>query len=601
MPFPKYMIKYFIYCRKSSEDEERQILSIEAQLTELREFAKQNNLLIIREYYESKTAKEPGREIFNEMLREIEKGNASGILAWNPDRLARNSIDGGRIIYLVDTEKIKALKFPTFWFEATPQGKFMLSVAFGQAKYYTDNLRENILRGIRQKLRRGELPAKAPIGYFNEPRLRTIEPNRETFKKVKQALEAFATGNYTLSKIQSKMFSLGLVAKNGKPLHLSTIQDILRNPFYYGNFLYKGELFQGSHKPMISKKLLDKIQQAMIDNGKPRKKQNKKDFLFKNFARCGHCGYMITAEKHVKKSGLKFSYYRCARKSTTEKCTSGFLREEKLYQQVKEICQKVSLPDVWKDKFLGRVSLWDKEQDNSSKIFAQNLKNDLEEVKRKINRLMDVYLDEEIEVVEFQQKKNALMDENKTLEEKLSDFERKGNHWLELTRNWIIEANQAKNIVCQENFSEMKNFLKTVGSNRQISVRTLAVDFKIPWQMLAETNAATENAETKTGIDSKMWTWGESDSRLSNANAAYYHYTTGPIYKLNTSYQLLNYQLPISISSLHFLTIHYPVHTPQNALAIPRNSPACDQYEDSRETKNSQSSRKDETAEKAGQ
>ncbi|MCX6766818.1 MAG: recombinase family protein [Candidatus Moranbacteria bacterium] len=506
LPFSnKKMIKYFIYCRKSSEDEERQILSIEAQLTELREFAKQNSLFVVKEFYESKTAKEPGREIFNEMLSEIEKGNAGGILAWNPDRLARNSIDGGRIIYLVDTGKIKALKFPTFWFEATPQGKFMLSVAFGQAKYYTDNLRENILRGIRQKLRRGELPAKAPSGYFNEPRLRTIEPDKRTFRKVKQALEAFATRNYTLSKIQSKMFSLGLVAKTGKPLHLSTIQDILKNPFYYGNFLYKGELYQGSHKPMISKKLFDKIQQAMIDNGKPRKKQ-KKDFLFKNFARCGHCGYMITAEKHIKKSGLEFVYYRCTRKSKVQKCDNGFLREKKLYKQVKEVCQKVSLPDEWKEKYLEKVSAWDKERDNSSKIFAQNIKNDLEKVKRKINRLMDVYLDEEIEVVEFQQKKNALMDEKKTLEEKLSDFERKGNHWLELTRNWIIEANQAKNIVCQENFSEMKNFLKTVGSNRRISARTLAVDFKIPWDFLAETNAETENAETKIALNRKWWT-----------------------------------------------------------------------------------------------
>ncbi|MEK6901113.1 MAG: recombinase family protein [Nanoarchaeota archaeon] len=121
------MIKYFIYCRKSSEEEERQMLSIEAQVTELREYAKNNGLFVAKEFHESKTAKEPGRGVFNEMLAEIEKGNASGILAWNPDRLARNSVDGGKVIYLVDTGKIESLKFPTFWFEGTPQGKFMLS------------------------------------------------------------------------------------------------------------------------------------------------------------------------------------------------------------------------------------------------------------------------------------------------------------------------------------------------------------------------------------------------------------------------------------------------------------------------------------------
>src|SRR3990167_5646365 len=118
----------------------------------------------------------------------------------------------------------------------------MLSVAFGQAKYYTDNLRENILRGIRQKIRRGELSAKAPMGYFNEPRLSTLEPNTKIFNKVKEVLRAFATGEYTLTKIQSKMFSLGLVSKDGKPPHLSTIHNILTNPFYYGHFRYRGEI-----------------------------------------------------------------------------------------------------------------------------------------------------------------------------------------------------------------------------------------------------------------------------------------------------------------------------------------------------------------------
>ena len=121
------MTKFFIYCRKSSEDEEKQILSIEAQLQKLRDFANnKENLEIVNEFVEIKTAKEPGRFVFNEMLSQIEKGKAEGILAWHPDRLARNSVDDGRIIYLIDSEKIKELKFPSFWFEPTPQGKLIL-------------------------------------------------------------------------------------------------------------------------------------------------------------------------------------------------------------------------------------------------------------------------------------------------------------------------------------------------------------------------------------------------------------------------------------------------------------------------------------------
>ena len=461
------------------------------------------------------------------MMSEIEKGNASGILAWNPDRLARNSIDGGRVIYLVDTGKITSLKFPTFWFEPTPQGKFMLSVAFGQAKYYTDNLRENILRGIRQKIRRGELSAKAPLGYFNEPRLRTIEPDKKTFNKVKEILRAFATCEYTLTKIQSKMFSLGLVDKDGKLPHLSTIQKILTNPFYYGHFRYRGEVHQGSHKPMISKKLFDKIQEALILNSKPRKKRGPKNFQFLNFAVCGECGYSITAERHIKKSGLKFVYYRCTHKSKTQNCSqTRFLREEVLTEQVKESCQKVSLSDDWREKYLAKVGEWKKENSQSSNFFAQNLKIELEKAKTKINRLMDAYLEGDLELPEFQLKKNDLMSEKKDIEEKLSDFERKGNHWLELVRNWIIEANQAKNFVLENNFSEMKNLIKKIGSNRRILNQRLFVDFKKPWNylyFLSAESRAESAGEAKILRNRQMWTRGESNPYLPDANRMLCH------------------------------------------------------------------------------
>src|SRR4030042_4251397 len=106
--------KIFLYARKSTDEPKRQVLSIEAQMFELREFAKKEGLNIVREFMESKTAKEPGREIFNDMVASIEKNEAEGILAWHPDRLARNSVDGGKVIYLLDTGKIAELKIRNY-------------------------------------------------------------------------------------------------------------------------------------------------------------------------------------------------------------------------------------------------------------------------------------------------------------------------------------------------------------------------------------------------------------------------------------------------------------------------------------------------------
>ena len=125
-------MRYIIYCRKSTDEKNRQVLSIDGQLSELKEFAKRENLQIVDTVLESKTAKEPGREKFADLLKRIEKGEANGILSWHPDRLARNSVDGGKIIYLLDIGKLTNLKFPTFWFDNTPQGKFMLNIPFYQ-------------------------------------------------------------------------------------------------------------------------------------------------------------------------------------------------------------------------------------------------------------------------------------------------------------------------------------------------------------------------------------------------------------------------------------------------------------------------------------
>jgi len=527
--------KFYLYARKSTEDEDHQIMSIEAQLCELREFAQKEGLEIVEEITEAKSAKIPGREKFGEMIAKIEKADGVGILAWHPDRLARNSIDGGRIIYLVDIGKIVALHFPTFWFEPTPQGKFMLSVAFGQAKYYTDNLRENILRGIRQKIRRGELSAKAPLGYFNEPKLRTIEPNIKTFKKVKECLEAFATGKYTLTAMQKKMFSIGLTSHSENLLHIASVRHILENPFYYGYFRYRGEIHQGSHKPMISKKLFDQIQQALADNGKPRKKRGNKGFYFLNFAACGDCGYSITAERKTKKSGKIYIYYRCTHKSKMKICGQHrFLREEKLAEQVKDCVQKVSLPDEWREKYLERLNQWETEGRQPSELFAQNLQNQLLALKAKINRLTDAYLDGGLELSEYQERKNKLMTERKDFEEKLSDFERKGNRWLELARKWILEANQAEKLAQGNDFQEMRAFLEKIGSNRRIQNQTLAVELKMPWislEKLAKQNPAEGGAGENLPPETEMWTWRESNSRLYNANVACYHCTTGPCTK----------------------------------------------------------------------
>ncbi len=358
-------MRYFIYARKSTDDEDRQVLSIEAQLKELREYAKRENLFVYKELVEARTAKEPGRPIFNAMLSSIQKHEAEGILAWHPDRLARNSVDGGKIIYLVDQGIIKDLRFPAFRFDDNAQGKFMLSIVFGQSKYYIDALSENIRRGIRLKLSKGIWPQWAPIGYLNDRKRRTIIKDEGKAPFIKRVFELYSTGKYTLEEIRDKINSLGMTGRKDKSLSRSQYQTILKNPLYYGVFRYKEELYDGTHQPIITKKLFDRCQEVMHKRGKPKKQI--KQFVFKELMiRCGECGRMITAETQK-----GHNYYHCTKRLTF--CRQKYIREEELAKQVKRYIQKVSLCDDWTKKILRELEK-DKFKDvQSSRPHQQNL------------------------------------------------------------------------------------------------------------------------------------------------------------------------------------------------------------------------------------
>ena len=472
-------MRYIIYARKSTEDEDRQILSIEAQLVELREFAAKEKLEIVASLCEAKTAKEPGRTKFAEMLSLIEKGKAEGILSWHPDRLARNSVDGGRIIHMIDHGFIKSLKFPTFWFEPTPQGLFMLNIAFGQSKYFVDNLRENVKRGMRQKVRNGIWPVKAPDGYLNNPTTRMIDADPEKAPKIRKLFEIYATGEHTLKSLANWCKENNLKGRSDKEIVISHIQKILQNIFYIGLMKYKGEIFEGKHKPLISKKLFDKVQEVLRERGKPQKVKEH-NFAFLGLMKCASCGCAITAE--IQKG---HHYYHCTKKKGP--CPEKhYLREEKLIEQIKSFLQKVSLSSQdakWVLTELEKDEIRNKE---ATKIIVQNLKKELVEIEAKLEKLLDVYLNEIISTEEYTSRKQKILTRKLELQEKIKDFEQKGLSWLEPAREFVLKLNQAEKLRKSENYVEMTTFLKNIGSNHILHNQKLIFSFKFPFNLVAE-------------------------------------------------------------------------------------------------------------------
>ena len=481
------MIKYIAYCRKSTDEKEKQVLSIESQIAELKEFAVREKLHVTEFLVEARTAKIPGRSVFNQVIEKIEKGETNGILAWHADRLARNSIDGGKIIYLLDTGKIIDLKFPTFWFENTPQGKFMLSIAFSQSKYYVDNLSENVKRGNRQKLRKGVLPNKATYGYLNEPRLRTIEVDPVKSKIVRKAFEIFANGENSFADIAKFFQKFGITRYNGKMLHLDTVKRILSNKFYIGIINFGGETFEGSHKLFIDPEVFNKVQKILEAREHPKPRNH--NFVFLGLAKCAECGCSITAEvKHkcfpTTRGDVNYIYYRCTKKKGN--CSQGYLREEILEQQLRTIVAKASLPTSWVKPWLKKLDQEETEQKENSETTISKISSQITETDQKLDRLLEGFLDQIIEPQVYQDKKNKLVEMKIKLKAEMNSVSKNGNEWLGLMREFIeVAVSTAKIARAKNNPDELCSIGKKVGSDYSLNNRQLSCVYKTGFSALA--------------------------------------------------------------------------------------------------------------------
>jgi DNA invertase Pin-like site-specific DNA recombinase len=478
-------VKYILYCRKSTDEKDKQVLSIEAQIAELSEFAIREKLEIVATFSESRTAKTPGRPIFKEVLKKIESGEADAILSWHPDRLARNSVDGGYLIYLLDTVKLKDLKFPSFWFDNTPQGKFMLNLAFGQSKYYVDNLSENVKRGLRQKIRNGVWPSQAPYGYLNNKLTKSIEVDPEKSKVVKKAFEIFAKDKVSFTDISLLLAKGGIHKRSGKPVGVSQVHKMFTNQFYIGILSYNGEFFEGKHDQFITRQLFNMVKRRLEEKGNSHFKF--RDYAFSGLMHCGECGATITAETHTKhyKNGThqKFVYYRCTKK--LKPCSQPYLSEEKMTDQLRGFISLAALPKHWGNDWLKWLERDKVMEQQSADTFLEKYKLDIQTIDGKLNLLLDSYLDGTIDSQTYKSKKNQLFNEKKSIEDKIAKTKSGGSSWLEPMTEFVFCAMRAQKIARPDTACEdLRIFAKNIGSNFFLKDKQLIGEMKKPFASL---------------------------------------------------------------------------------------------------------------------
>lgn len=482
-------MKYFLYCRKSQEAEDRQVLSLPAQRAEAeRRFAAEVGTTIAGVFEEAMSAKAPGRPIFNDMMARLEAGEADGIIAWAPDRLARNSMDGGRIVYLIDQGVIRDLKFLTYTFENNPQGKFMLAIMFGQSKYYSDALSENVKRGNRAKIAAGWRPNLAPLGYLNDLATKTIIPDPVHFPLIKQMFQLLFEGRSPRD--------IALIARDewgfrtpkrrkigGVPLALSSIYKILSNEFYAGLILWGGQVYPGKHTPVVS---LEDFERARAILARPNQQRpHTYRFAFTSLIRCGACALMVTAEHKRNRFGRRYVYYHCTRRLRDDRCTQPSIEQRDLERQIATFLETLRAP-AW----LTPVLLMNSELDAGLEATARraqqlSLKRARADTERQLGELTGLRVRELIGDGEFVTRRATFQKDLARIAEELAKSDASRTASLEPWSDLIWFSVEAANCFRNGDYAAKRQVVEIAGSNPTLTDKTLSIQAAKPFELLA--------------------------------------------------------------------------------------------------------------------
>lgn len=446
-------IKYFLYARKSSESEDRQVQSIDDQINRLKKLASDLNLDIKKTYTEAKSAKKPdNRPIFDEMVERIENGEADGILCWQINRLSRNPIDSGKLSWLLQRGVLKSIQ--TIDRQYLPEDNVLLfSVETGVANQYILDLSKNTKRGMLSKLEKGWQTGIAPLGYINDKENKIILKDPERFNLIRKMWDLMLTGSYTPPQIlEIANEEWGFTTRKfkrigGRPLSRSGIYRIFTNLFYAGIIGGKGIQYEGGHEKMVTLEEYDHVQVLLGRKGKPRPKTH--DFAFTGLIRCDVCGCLYTAEtkQRVLKSGeiREYTYYHCTRKTTKIKCDQrkNILLENLETMIENELEKYTILPEFLQWALEGLNKKNDTEIEDRTKIYEMRHKA-LAGAQKELDELTKMRYRQLIDDETFIKEKNELQTKIVQMKERLRETETRAEKWLELTEKTFNFATYAR-------------------------------------------------------------------------------------------------------------------------------------------------------------
>ncbi len=492
------MRSYVIYARKSSESEDRQALSIEAQTDELKRFANNHGLTIAEIFTESKSAKRSGRPVFSAMLKALRSPDIVGILAWKLDRLSRNLADAALLSEAMDDGLLHEIRTPTQTFKNTSTDRFMSGMEWLVGRKYIDDLSENVKRGMRTKVNQGWYPSQAPLGYLNDRNhpqgRRKIIKDPRRFALVRKLWDLMLTGRYSVPMVQKEAAeNLGITTRKGRypagrRLSLSGLYRLFTNVFYTGQFEYLGEICQGKHEPMVTLGEFERVQTLIQRRDRPRPKRHQ--FAFSGLIRCGQCGAAVTAEeklKQIKSTGQwqRYVYYHCTHRLKIP-CQQRSITESELKRQVDEFLSRLTVPREYVDLVFKCLNEFKDREQQTQHQAIKSLESELNSVERRLENLLALRISPENEKgellsdKEYLKQKTELVRVKGRLKENLTGKADIKEKVVALTKETFEFARNARMWFANGTQEKQRAVLSGIGSNHTLRDKKLLIVAKKP-------------------------------------------------------------------------------------------------------------------------
>ena len=473
-----------IYTRVSTDRQAEEGYSLDEQERSCREFAKKLGYKVLNIYREEgESGTSMNRPKFKEMLERCsdDKGmTVKAVIVIHTDRFARNTLEHLMVKGILQKSNVKLLSVLQPMIDDSPEGNLMDILLAGMNEFYSKDLGRKTARALAEKAKTGHWPGFAPLGYLNvadpETNTKRIEIDKEKSWYIKEAFRRFATGRYTVKSLNDELFNEGFRSRTGKKIAVSIMNHFLKNIFYAGKMMFKSEIYEGKHTPLVDMETYLNVQRILGLHNHATNRARKHNFLLSGLLFCGECSSQLTGEKHLKRSGLAFDYYRCMGPKHKEKsCQEPFVPAKEIEDKSIDLFKNISLSSSLLNGLRYVLEEIYRSQNQKDHSWLKTLENRKAGIVAKMNRLEDLFLDGFMARERTAEKYLQLKEELKAVEEQIGQTKTSGRKLKKEDIEKIINfLKTLDNTYAKLSEAKKKLFLKLLVSkiyvrNKQIS------------------------------------------------------------------------------------------------------------------------------------